>query len=211
MYGKGENVFYYITMMNEVYQMPVMPDGCEQGIIKGMYKYKAAQQPGEPKVNLMGSGAILPEVLKAQHQLETDFGIVADVWSVTSYKELYTDGIETDRWNLLHPSESPRQSYIETCFTGDSGPFIAASDYMKALPCSLAKWIPGRLVALGTDGYGRSDTRADLRNYFEVNSQFIVLASLQALVQEGRIGADVLENAIKQMDIDPEKISPMTV
>jgi pyruvate dehydrogenase E1 component len=210
MYQKQENIFYYITMMNETYEMPVMPENCHQGILKGLYKYKAAAKPDAPnKVNLLGSGAILTEALKAQQLLETDYGIAVDVWSVTSYKELYTDGIETDRFNLLHPAEQPKVSYIRQCFAGEKGIFVAASDYLKSLPCSIAKWLPGRLVALGTDGYGRSDTRAALRNYFEVDARFIAFAALHALALEGRISIERVTDAMKQMDIDPEKSNPL--
>jgi pyruvate dehydrogenase E1 component len=197
--------------MNETYEMPPMPENCQQGILKGLYKYKAAAQPDAPnKVNLLGSGTILNEVLKAQHLLETDYGIAADVWSVTSYKELYIDGIETDRFNLLHPAEQPKVSYIGQCFAGEKGVFVAASDYLKALPCSIAKWLPGRLVTLGTDGYGRSDTRAALRNYFAVDARFIAYAALHALALEGRISTSILTDAMKRMDIDPEKSNPLS-
>ena len=212
MYHKQEDIFYYITMMNENYEMPQMPEGCEEGILKGLYKFRASDMAGcEHKVNLMGSGTILTEVIKAQETLETEYGIAADVWSVTSYKELYTDAISTDRWNFLHPAEPARKSYVEQCFNGETGVFVAASDYMRSLSCSISQWIPGRLVALGTDGYGRSDTRRDLREYFEVNSRFIVLAALRGLVLEGEISIDILTNAMKQMEIDPEKINPMFV
>ena len=213
MYQKQENIFYYITMMNDNYEMPPMPENCTEGILKGMYKYRASEiQEGRPKVNLLGSGAILPEVIKAQQLLETEYNIAADVWSVTSYKELYTDAIETDRWNLLHPTQTPKDSYIEQCFRDEKdGVFVAASDYLKALPCSIAKWIPGRLAALGTDGFGRSDTRSDLRNYFEVDARFIAFAALHGLVLEGKIDKAVLTSAMEKMAIDPEKINPLMI
>ena len=212
MYQKQENIFYYITMMNETYQMPPMPENCAEGILKGMYKYKAAAKPDAPnKVNLLGSGAILNEALKAQQWLQAEMDIAVDVFSVTSYKELYNDGLQTDRWNLLHPTETPKTSYIQDCFKDEKAVFVAASDYMKALPCSIAKWLPGRLVALGTDGYGRSDGRTELRNYFEVDARFITLAALHGLALEGKIGNEILTEAIKRMDIDPEKIDPLSV
>ncbi len=212
MYQKQENIFYYITMMNETYEMPPMPENVTEGILKGMYKYKAAAKPDAPnKVNLLGSGTILNEVLKAQQWLESELDIAVDVFSVTSYKELYNDGLATDRYNLLHPTEHPKASYIQDCFKDEKAVFVAASDYMKALPCSIAKWLPGRLVALGTDGYGRSDGRAELRNYFEVDARFITLGALHALVLEGRLGNEILTEAIKRMDIDPEKIDPLSV
>jgi pyruvate dehydrogenase E1 component len=212
MYEKQENLFYYITMMNETYEMPKMPDNCTEGILKGMYKYKASNtQETRPKANLLGSGAILTEALKAQKLLETEYNIAADVWSVTSYKELYTDAIETDRWNLLHPTETPKDCYIQQCLGNETGVFVAASDYLKALPYSIAKWLPGQFLALGTDGFGRSDTRANLRNYFEVNARFIALAALYGLSLEGQIDRAILTDAMERMAIDPEKISSLFV
>ena len=213
MYRQQKSIFYYITMMNDSYEMPPMPENCTEGILKGMYKYKASEiQEGRPKVNLLGSGAILPEAIKAQQLLETEYTIAADVWSVTSYKQLYTDAIETDRWNLLHPTETPKDSYIEQCFKDEKGGvFVAASDYLKALPCLLAKWLPGRLAALGTDGFGRSEARPELRDYFEVDARFIAFAALHALSLEGKIDKTVLVSAMEKMAIDPEKISPLLV
>lgn len=213
MYRQQKNIFYYITMMNDNYEMPSMPENCTEGILKGMYRYQASEAgDGRPKVNLLGSGAILPEAIKVRQLLETEYNIAADVWSVTSYKELYTDAIETDRWNLLHPAETPKGSYIEQCFEGEKGGvFVAASDYLKAMPCSIAKWLPGRLVALGTDGFGRSDTRTDLRNYFEVDARFIAFAALHGLALEGRIDKAILTSAMEKMAIDPEKISPLLI
>ena len=212
MYQKQEDIFYYITIMNEPYEMPRMPENVTEGILKGLYKYKAAAKPEAPnKVNLLGSGAILNEAIKAQHWIESELDIAVDVYSVTSYKELYNDGLQTDRCNLLHPTETPKTSYIRQCFKDEKAVFVAASDYLKALPCSIAKWLPGKLVALGTDGYGRSDSRPDLRNYFEVDARFITLAALHALAAEEKIGKEILTQAIKRMDIDPEKIDPLSV
>ena len=212
MYQQQENLFYYITMMNETYEMPQMPENCTEGILKGMYKYKASDtRDSRPKANLLGSGAILTETIKAQQILESEYNISADIWSVTSYKELYTDALETDRWNLLHPTETPKECYIQQCLGNETGVVVAASDYLKALPCSIAKWLPGRLVALGTDGFGRSDTRAELRNYFEVDARFITLAALHGLALEGQIDKSILADAMQRMNIDPEKISPLFV
>jgi pyruvate dehydrogenase E1 component len=197
-------------MMNEFYEMPPMPEGIKDGILKGMYKYKASDKKNEnAKASLLASGAILNEAVKAQDILESKYGVAADVWSVTSYKELYTNGIETDRWNMLHPSEERKVSYLQQCFKSNDNVFVAASDYLKALPCSIAKWLPGRLVALGTDGYGRSDSRAALRNYFEVGADFIVLAALYALASEGKIEPDIPTQAIKDLGVDPEKVSAL--
>lgn len=212
MYEKQEKLFYYITMMNEFYQMPPMPEGVEDGILKGMYKYKTSSKSGDGvKIALLGSGAILNEAIKAQEILESEYKVSSDVWSVTSYKELYTDGLETDRWNMLHPAEKPRSCYVQRCFENEDTVFVAASDYLKALPCSIAKWLPGRLAALGTDGYGRSDSRASLRGYFEVDGRFIALAALQALAADGKIEPEIPGKAIKDMDVNPEKVNPAMV
>jgi len=212
MYQKQENIFYYITMMNELYETPQMPDGVRDGILRGIYKYKASRQKTvNAKANLLGSGAILNEVIKAQEILESKYNIAADVWSVTSYKELYTNGLETDRWNMLHPSEETKLSYLQQCFQGENAVFVGACDYLKALPCSIAKWLPGKLVALGTDGYGRSDSRTALRDYFEVDARFIVLGALHALASEGMIKLDIPKQAIKDLDIDPEKANALSV
>jgi len=212
MYEKQENWIYYITMMNELYPMPPMPEGVEDGILKGIYKYKAPviEHP-KARAHLLGSGTILNETIKAAEILESRYSVAADVWSVTSYKELYTDGLKTDRWNMLHPGDEPKKCYLQRCFSEDEGVFVAASDYLKSLPCSIAKWLPGRLVALGTDGYGRSDTREALRDYFEVDARHIAMATLQALVAEGSLEPKVTEKAVTDLDIDPEKVSPVTV
>ena len=212
MYEKRENIFYYITMMNEFYEMPPMPEGVKDQILRGMYKYKASEQSAvRAKANLLAGGAILNEAVKAQEILQSKYDVAADVWSVTSYKELYTDGLETDRWNMLHPAETPKLSYVQQCFKNQNAIFVAASDYLKSLPCSIAKWLPGRMVALGTDGYGRSDSRAALRDYFEVDARFITLAALYALAAEGKIKSDIPQKAIEDLDVDPEKVNPMLV
>jgi pyruvate dehydrogenase E1 component len=212
MYERQEDVYYYITMMNEFYPMPAMPEGVKEGIIKGMYRYRpATSKKTQLRVNLLGSGTILNEVIKAQELLESRYGVAADVWSVTSYKELYTDAIETERWNRLHPQEEQKRSYLQECFQGHSGVFVAASDYVKVLPSMIAPWVPGRLIPLGTDGYGRSDTRAALREYFEVDARFIALAALSGLADQGKIKRDKVNRAIKEMDLHPDKLSPLAV
>jgi pyruvate dehydrogenase complex dehydrogenase (E1) component len=212
MYEKQENIFYYITIMNEFYQMPPMPDGVKDGILKGMYRYKTSSKENSgAKAVLLGSGAILNEALKAQKILESQYGISVDVWSVTSYKELYMDGLQTERQNMLHPAEKPNPCYIQRCFENQDAVFVAASDYLKALPCSIAKWMPGRMVALGTDGFGRSDSRASLRDYFEVDARFITLAALQALALEKKVDPAVAAGAIKDLNIDSEKINPVDI
>lgn len=212
MYEKQQKIFYYITMMNEFYEMPPMPEGVEEGILKGMYRYKAsAKSRSNAKANLLGSGAILNEAVKAKELLESNYDVPADVWSVTSYKELYADGLETDRWNMLHPGHDPKLSYVQKCLEETDGIFVAATDYLKALPCSISRWVPGRMVTLGADGYGRSDTRAFLRDHFEVDARFIALAALHALAADGKIQKAVCEKAIEDLGIDPEKVNPVSV
>lgn len=210
MYKDGESIFYYITVMNENYVMPPMPPGVEDGILKGMYKYRASENK-KPKLRaqLFGSGAILREALQAQEILEEKYGVSADVWSVTSYKALYTDGIDTERWNLLHPSETPRVPYVSQCLAGTQGVLVAATDYLKALPNLISRWTPRRLAALGTDGFGRSDGREALRDFFEVDARFIVLATLSELLREGKVEAAVVEKAIKDLAINPDKPNPL--
>jgi len=213
MYKDGENIFYYITVMNEAYAMPPMPPdpGVREGILKGMYKYRASENKNSNlRAQIFGSGAILREALKAQEILAEKYGVAADVWSVTSYKALYNDGINTERWNLLHPQEKPRVPYITQCLKDVLGVLVAATDYLKALPNLVSKWTPRRLAALGTDGFGRSDGREALRNFFEVDSRFITLATLYELQQDGKLEAAVVEKAIKDLGIDVEKANPLT-
>jgi pyruvate dehydrogenase E1 component len=211
MYNKGESVFYYITVMNEPYAMPPMPSGAREGILKGMYRFKAASN-GKSKLRaqLFGSGAILREVLRAQEILEEKYGVAADVWSVTSYKALYFDGLEAERWNLLHPGEKPRVPYLSQCLADAPGVFVAATDYLKALPNLVSKWVPRRLASLGTDGFGRSESRASLRDFFEVDARFITLATLHELLQDGKIQASLVQKAIKELGIDTGKPDPLT-
>ena len=209
MYEKQENLFYYITVMNEFYKMPPMPRGAKNGILKGMYKYKGSRK--NAKVHLLGSGAILNESIKAKKILESKYGVAADVWSVTSYKELYQEALETERWNRLHPGGRTRLCHIQKCLKNESGVFVAASDYLKALPSSISNWVPGQFISLGTDGYGRSDDRSALRNYFEVDARFITLAALTALAQQGEIKPDLRAQAIEDLDIDPGKVNPAAI
>ncbi|MGB2628691.1 MAG: pyruvate dehydrogenase (acetyl-transferring), homodimeric type [Candidatus Acidiferrum sp.] len=210
MYKEGESIFYYITVMNEPYAMPAMPPGVEEGILKGMYKFRAAvNKKSKLRAQLFGNGAILNEVVEAQEMLEKNYGVAADVWSVTSYKCLYTDGIETERWNRLHPAEKPKIPYVTQCLDGAQGVFVAATDYLKTLPNMVSKWMPRRLASLGTDGFGRSEGRTSLREFFEVDSRFIVLATLHELYQDGQITRDVVEKAIQELGINPEKPNPV--
>jgi pyruvate dehydrogenase E1 component len=213
MYEKQEDVFYYLTLMNENYPHPPMPDGdgVREGILRGMYRLKATEnKTAKLRAQLFGSGAILNEVIEAERLLREQYNVAADVWSVTSYKELYRDGHEVERWNMLHPSEKPRTPYITESVAEQPGVFVAASDYVKALPDSVSQWLPRPLVSLGTDGFGRSDGRAALREFFEVDRRFIALATLVALAREKKIKTDVVQQAIKDLDIDPEKADPFT-
>jgi pyruvate dehydrogenase E1 component len=209
MYIDQESVFYYLTVGNEQYAMPVMPENAHDGILKGLYRFRAASRPDAPlRAQLFGSGAILPEVIKAQETLESQYQVGADVWSVTSYGELYRDGHRCERWNRLHPGEPPRDPYVTRCLKDVPGVLVAASDYVKALPGSIDRWLPRPLTTLGTDGFGRSDNRAALRDFFEVDSRYVVVATLAALAREGRIDASVVEQAIKTQGINPEKCNP---
>jgi pyruvate dehydrogenase E1 component len=209
MYRDQESVFYYLTAMNEQYAMPAMPEGSEEGILRGLYRFRASAKPeAKLRAQLLGSGAILPEVVKAQSILEERYGVAADVWSVTSYGELYRDGHATERWNMLHPGETPRVPYVSQCLANTPGVLVAASDYVKALPDSIDRWLPRRLKALGTDGFGRSEGRSALRDFFEVDARFVTLATLSELARDGQIGFDVVQKAIRDLGIDPEKPNP---
>ncbi|HEX3377403.1 MAG TPA: pyruvate dehydrogenase (acetyl-transferring), homodimeric type, partial [Candidatus Acidoferrales bacterium] len=209
MYKDGENIFYYITVMNEAYPMPPMPAGVEDGILKGMYKYRASEKKTKLRAQLFGSGAILREALKAQEILAEKYGVSADVWSVTSYKALYMDGIDTDRRNLLHSDEKPQVPYVTQCLANTDGVLVAASDYIKALPSLISQWTPRRLAVLGTDGFGRSEGREALRDFFEVDARFITLTTLYELFREGKIEGAVIQKAIKDMDIKLDKPNPL--
>ncbi|MDH3407895.1 MAG: pyruvate dehydrogenase (acetyl-transferring), homodimeric type [Gammaproteobacteria bacterium] len=210
MIGEQENVFYYITCMNENYVHPPMPKGVEEGILKGMYLLQVGGQ-GKIRAQLMGSGTILREVLGAAELLIKDFGIPTDVWSVTSFNELRRDGLEVERWNQLHPEAEPRQSYVAQCLAGRPGPYIAATDYMKIVPDQIQRWVPGSFISLGTDGYGRSDARAALRRHFEVDKRFIAVAALKALADDGVLDQKTVSQAIEKYGIDPDRPDPVTL
>jgi pyruvate dehydrogenase E1 component len=211
MYVDQESIFYYLTVTNEPLPMPHIPEGANirEGVLKGLYRFKTStKSDAKARVQLLGSGTIMYEVLKAQQILEEKYGIAADVWSVTSYKELYRDANDCERWNMLHPGEAAKVPYLTQTLKDASGPFIAASDYMKVLPESLSKWVPGELVSLGTDGFGRSESRVALRDFFEVDAKHIVLATLGALARDKKIGADVVKQSIQDLGINPEKANP---
>jgi pyruvate dehydrogenase E1 component len=210
MYQEGEEVFYYITLGNENYPMPPMPKDALEGILRGMYKIKpAAIKAKGTKVHLLGSGAILRETLRAQELLTERFEVAADVWSVTSYKELRREALAVERWNRLHPTATPRQSYVERLLAKEQGIFIAATDYMKSLPEMINRWVPGGLMPLGTDGFGRSENRVSLRRFFEVDAECIALAALDRLAQKGEIKSARVQKAIEELGIDPEKADPV--
>jgi pyruvate dehydrogenase E1 component len=211
MYCHQEDWVYYLTVMNETYVMPPMPKRAKikEEILKGMYRFSSCNLKGsKAKAHLMGSGAILNEAIKAQKILEKDYKVSADVWSVTSYKELYNDAIECERWNLLHPRKKAKVPYVGQLLAKEKGIFVAASDYMKLLPAAIAKWIPGPLHCLGTDGFGRSDSREALRNFFEVDARFIVIATLSELAHNGDIAKETVAKAINDLHIDPDKLNP---
>jgi pyruvate dehydrogenase E1 component len=210
MIGEQENVFYYITTMNENYVHPPMPEGVEAGILKGMYLLSQGD-PGKVRAQLMGSGTILREVIGAAELLSEDFDIQSDIWSVTSFNELRREALATERWNQLHPEDTPRKSYLEDCLHERAGPFIAATDYMKIVPDQIQRWVPGQFVSLGTDGYGRSDGRAALRNHFEVDKRYIAVSALKALADDGALEPQIVSQAIEKYGIDPAKPDPVTL
>jgi len=213
MYAEGENIFYYVTVMNENYAMPAMPAGAEEGILKGIYALPSAAvakvDTKTPRATLIGSGTILREVIAAAEMLERDHGVRCEVMSATSFSELRRDALDCERWNLLNPTEAPRVPFVSRALTGREGPFIAATDYVRNVPEQIRQWVPGRFEVLGTDGYGRSDARAALRHHFEVDRRFIVLATLRALVAEGRMPASRLEGVVAALGIDPDKPNPL--
>jgi pyruvate dehydrogenase E1 component len=210
MYERQEKIFYYITVMNENYVQPAMPEGVKDGILRGIYRVRTGGK-GKVRAQLLGAGTILREVLAAAEILERDFSVPADVWSVTSFSELRRDGIDCDRWNMLHPAEPARHPYLHRCFAGVTGPFVAATDYMRIVADQIRPWVPGRYATLGTDGFGRSDGRAALREFFEVDRRYVVVAALKALADDGAIDARVVAEAITRLGVDPERPNPVTV
>jgi pyruvate dehydrogenase E1 component len=209
LYEDGETAIYYITLENENYEMPEMPAGCEEGIIRGMYKVSKADVPSGHRVQLFGSGAILREALRAQKILAEKFHVASDVWSVTSYTQLRRDAQECERWNMLNPGQSARKSYIEEMLAGVEGPFIASSDYLRCLAEQINAWVPGGLFALGTDGMGRSENRATLRRHFEVDAECITIAALYQLKKQGKCDGGCVARAVAELGIDPNKQSAL--
>ncbi|MFO1477828.1 MAG: pyruvate dehydrogenase (acetyl-transferring), homodimeric type [Verrucomicrobiota bacterium] len=208
MFADGEDLFYYLTLYNENYAMPPMPPGVEEGVLKGLYRFKPGPADGKLKAHILGSGPILNQALRAQQILAEKYGVSADVWSATNYKRLRNETLECERWNRLHPSQPPRRSYLETTLAPEQGVFLAVSDFMKIVPDQIAPWIPGGLTTLGTDGFGRSDTRARLRRFFEVDAESTVIATLHALARKKLVKPSLVEQAIRDLDVNPDKVHP---
>lgn len=210
MYSDREDIFYYITFGNENYPMPAMRDGTREGILKGLYRFKPGPGGKTFKAHIFGSGTILIQGLRAQEILKKRYDVSADVWSATSYKNLRQEAVEAQRWNMWHPTKRPQKPYIVKLLEKEKGPFVAASDYMRLVPDQISAWVPGGLLSLGTDGFGRSDTRPALRRWFEVDAESIVVAVLYQLANSGEIDHTVVERAIKDLDVDPGKVNPVT-
>jgi pyruvate dehydrogenase E1 component len=211
MLAEQEDVFYYLTLMNENYQHPAMPDGAEESILRGMYLFREGAKTGNgaARVQLAGSGTILREVIAAADLLAADFDVAADVWSAPSFTQLRREGMAVERWNMLHPMQERRQSYVEACLAGrPAGPMVAATDYMRSFADQIRPFVPRRYRVLGTDGFGRSDYRKKLRQFFEVDRHFVTVAALKALAEEGTIKPSAVADAIKKYGIDPEKPNP---
>jgi pyruvate dehydrogenase E1 component len=232
MYVENEDIFYYIALYNENHAMPPMPPGVEDGILKGLYRFKAGPENPHPasgghplpsdgrgaggegktiKAHIFGSGPIIQSALKAQEILAERYGVSADVWSATSYKLLRTDAIRCQRWNMMHPTEAPRKSYLENLLAKEQGTFVAVSDNIRTVPDQIAPWVPGGLFTLGTDGFGRSDTRARLRRFFGMDVESTVIGTLYALAEKNLISREVVAQAIKDLGVNPEKIQPQIV
>jgi pyruvate dehydrogenase E1 component len=212
MYQEQEDVYYYITVMNENYAHPPMPQGAEPGILKGMYLLsEGTNKKGQPRVQLLGSGTILREVI-AGAELLKEFGVAADIWSATSFNLLRRDGLETERWNMLHPEAERRSPYVEQCLKDRAGPVIAATDYMKVFADQIRPFVPTQnFIGLGTDGFGRSDTRKALRGFFEVDRRYVAVAALKALADQEAVPQGKVTEAIRKFGIDPEKPDPTKV
>jgi pyruvate dehydrogenase E1 component len=212
MVAEQEDIFYYLTLMNENYPHPAMPAGAEDGILRGMYLLsEGSKRSKKPRVQLLGSGTILREAMAAGELLESDWGVIADVWSVTSFTELRRDGIEVERWNMLHPEDKPRTAYVSEQLQGRRGPVVASTDYVRAFPDQIREWVPAPYRVLGTDGYGRSDYRRALRRFFEVDRHYVVVAALKSLADAGEVDPARVREAIERYEIDPEAPMPTTV
>src|SRR5690606_24078060 len=211
MFAEQEDVYYYITVMNENYEHPEMPVGAEADILKGLYAFRKGAAGAGPRVQLMGSGTIFREVIAAADLLKADWGVESDIWGAPSFNELARNGQDVERWHLLHPMEEPRKSHVAQQFEGAQGPVIAATDYIRMLPEQIRPFVKGSYVTLGTDGFGRSDTREQLRHFFEVDRHWVTLAALKALADDGTIGRDKVAAALVKYNLDPSKPNPMSV
>jgi pyruvate dehydrogenase E1 component len=215
MYQEQEDVYYYITVMNENYSHPEMPKGSEEGILKGMYLFREGNGEGEKnsnlRIQLLGSGTILREVIAAADILKEEYGVISDIWSVTSFNELRREALDATRWNMLHPTEKPKKSYVRSCLEKQEGPVVAATDYMKIFADQIREFVPGKYRVLGTDGFGRSDTREKLRQFFEVDRYYVTVAALKSLAEEGKISPEKVVEAINKYNIDPDKPNPIKV
>ncbi|MCB1663562.1 MAG: pyruvate dehydrogenase (acetyl-transferring), homodimeric type, partial [Pseudomonadales bacterium] len=211
MYQEKEAVYYYLTLLNENYSHPDMPKGAEAGIVKGLYLFQETPGKSRLRVQLIGSGSIMREVIAAAELLREEFKVDADIWAATSFNELAREGQSVERWNMLHPQETARISYVTQCFADREGPVIAATDYMKNYADQIRAYVPKTYRVLGTDGFGRSDSRQKLRHFFEVDRYFITIAALQSLLKEGKVDAEVVSSALTKFGIDPNKSNPVTV
>jgi pyruvate dehydrogenase E1 component len=205
MFDEGEDLFYYLALYNEAYQQPPMPEGVEEGILAGLYPFQKASQERTHRAQILGSGPLLREALRAQELLAGDHDVAADVWSAPSYQQLRVDGLDTERWNRLHPEQARRQPYVTQCLEAAEGPVVAVSDSIRAVPDQIARWVPAPFVPLGTDGFGRSDNRVALRRHFEIDAEHVVVATLAALAEFGDVKPEAVTEAIKRYGIDPEK------
>jgi len=210
MVTEQEDVYFYVTLMNENYEHPALPEGAEAGILRGMYLLRPAGSgaAGAPAMQLLGSGTILREVLAGADLLAADYGVSCDVWSATSFTELRRDGLAAERWNMLHPEAPPRRSYVAECLAGRPGPVVAATDYVRTYADQIRPFVPGRYQVLGTDGYGRSDYRRNLRRFFEVDRHYVAVAALSSLAAEGAVPASAVADAIARYGVDPDKPDP---
>jgi pyruvate dehydrogenase E1 component len=208
MYEAGEDIFYYVTLYNETYVQPKMPRGVTDGILKGLYRFRRSAARNGPRVQILASGPIVLTAVEAQERLKEEFGVAADVWSATSYQQLRNEALECERWNRLHPTERPRAPYVADVLEEAEGPVVGVSDFMKAVPDQVSRWVREPYVSLGTDGFGRSDTREDLRRHFEVDAAHITAAALHALARAGEVKPERAREAIESAGIDPEALDP---
>jgi pyruvate dehydrogenase E1 component len=208
MFGANEDLLYYLALYNENYPQAPMPDGVEEGILRGLYRFNEGPAKAKHTAQLVGSGSMLPLVLKAQELLAEEFDVAAAVWSATSYQQLRADAVEAERWNRLHPTEAPREPFVSKVLGPHEGPVVAVTDSMRAVPDQIARWVDGPFLSLGTDGFGRSDTRENLRRFFEMDADHVVVATLASLAKMGEVKPEIVADAIRRFEIDPERVPP---